>query len=139
MAAMVPPPPTLPHTTISQHAARQVNVVKTRKYYCFYYLFISYFKARRILDAPGLSACSAGGAASIILSAGSAESIILSAGGAESMMLSSCAESMIVSAPPPESMILSVPFDCVITLTCYQWRGEGQQQKQQLAILKIAD
>jgi hypothetical protein len=28
----------LPHTAISQHAARQVYVVKTRKYYCFYYL-----------------------------------------------------------------------------------------------------
>jgi hypothetical protein len=27
-----------PHTAISQHAAQQVYVVKTRKYYCFYYL-----------------------------------------------------------------------------------------------------
>jgi hypothetical protein len=33
-----PPPPALPHTTISQHAAQQVYVVKSRKYYCFYYL-----------------------------------------------------------------------------------------------------
>jgi hypothetical protein len=28
MAAMVPSPPAPPHTTISQHAAPQVNVVK---------------------------------------------------------------------------------------------------------------
>ncbi len=27
-----------PHTTISQHAVRQVCVVKNREYYCFYYL-----------------------------------------------------------------------------------------------------
>jgi hypothetical protein len=32
------PPPTPPHTTIIQHDARQVYVVKTRGYYCFYYL-----------------------------------------------------------------------------------------------------
>jgi hypothetical protein len=32
------PPPELPHTTISQHDAQQVYVVKTRGYYCFYYL-----------------------------------------------------------------------------------------------------
>ncbi len=31
-------PPTPPHTTISQHAAQQVYVVKTRENYCFYYL-----------------------------------------------------------------------------------------------------
>ncbi len=31
------PPPALPHTTISQHDARQVYVIKTRGYYCFYY------------------------------------------------------------------------------------------------------
>ncbi len=36
--AMLPPPPAPPHTTISQHAARQIYVVKTREYYCFYYL-----------------------------------------------------------------------------------------------------
>jgi hypothetical protein len=37
MAAMVPsaPPPAPPHTAISQHAARQVYVIKTREYYCF--------------------------------------------------------------------------------------------------------
>ena len=27
-----------PHTTISQHAVRQVYVIKTREYYCVYYL-----------------------------------------------------------------------------------------------------
>jgi len=31
-------PPAPPHTTISQHAVRQVYVVKTREYYCVYYL-----------------------------------------------------------------------------------------------------
>ncbi len=40
--ALLPAPP---HTAISQHAARQVYVIKTRKYYCFYYLLDSYFKA----------------------------------------------------------------------------------------------
>jgi hypothetical protein len=30
--------PASPHTAISQHAARQVYVAKTIKYYCFYYL-----------------------------------------------------------------------------------------------------
>jgi hypothetical protein len=29
------PPPAPLHTTISQHAAQQVYVVKTREYYCF--------------------------------------------------------------------------------------------------------
>ena len=32
------PPPAPPHTTISQHAMRQVYVVKTSEYNCFYYL-----------------------------------------------------------------------------------------------------
>jgi hypothetical protein len=32
------PPLALPHTTSSQHDAQQVYVVKTRGYYCFYYL-----------------------------------------------------------------------------------------------------
>jgi hypothetical protein len=27
-----------PHTIISQHAVQQVYVIKTREYYCFYYL-----------------------------------------------------------------------------------------------------
>jgi hypothetical protein len=27
-----------PHTTISQHAVRQVYVVKTKEYICYYYL-----------------------------------------------------------------------------------------------------
>jgi hypothetical protein len=31
-------PPAPPHTRISQHAARQVYVVKTREYYCFCHL-----------------------------------------------------------------------------------------------------
>jgi hypothetical protein len=89
-------PPASPHTTISQHAARQVHVVKTSEYYCFYYVFTSYFKARCI-NAPCLSVCGLRGAESIIiLSAGGAETIILSAGGTERMMLSACAESMIV-------------------------------------------
>jgi hypothetical protein len=30
--------PALPHTTISQHAVQQVYAIKTREYYCFYYL-----------------------------------------------------------------------------------------------------
>jgi hypothetical protein len=29
---------TLPHTTNSQDAVQQVYVIKTREYYCFYYL-----------------------------------------------------------------------------------------------------
>jgi hypothetical protein len=33
--ALLPAPP---HTAMSHHAAQQVYVVKTRKYYCFYYL-----------------------------------------------------------------------------------------------------
>jgi hypothetical protein len=32
------PLPAPKHTTISQHATRQVNVVKTREYICYYYL-----------------------------------------------------------------------------------------------------
>jgi hypothetical protein len=115
MAAMAPSL-ALPHTTSSQHAARQVHVVKKREYYCFYYVFISYFKARCIINALCLSVCRLRCTESIILSAGGAETITLSVGGADSMMLSACAESMIVSAPPAASMILSAPFDCVITL-----------------------
>ncbi len=105
-----------PNTTISQHAAREVYVVKSREYYCFYYVFISYLKARCFVNAPCLSVCGLCGAESIIFSAGGAETIILLAGGAESMMLSACAESMIVSAPPATSMILSAPFDSVLML-----------------------
>ncbi len=45
-------PSALPHTTISQHAAWQVYVVKTREYYCFYYLFA-------ILRHDALSTCRA--------------------------------------------------------------------------------
>ncbi len=101
--------------TYYNYAAQQVYFVKTREYYCFYYVFISYFKAQCIVDAPCLSVGGLRGA-EIILSAGGAETIILSAGGNESMMLSACAESMIVSAPPAASMILSAPFDRVIML-----------------------
>jgi hypothetical protein len=72
-----------PHTTISHHAAQQVYVVKTREYYCFYYVFISYFEARRIVNMPCLSVCGLRGIESNILSAGSIETIILSVGGAE--------------------------------------------------------
>jgi hypothetical protein len=50
-------PPAPSHTTISQHAAQQVYVIKTREYYCFYYLFISYFNTQRIVDVLCLSVC----------------------------------------------------------------------------------
>jgi hypothetical protein len=115
MAAMAPSPR---HRRIQQLAnmLHDKSVVKTREYYCIYYVFIGCFKARRIVDAPCLSVCGLHGAESIILSAGGAETITLSAGGAESMMLSACAESMIVSAPPAASMILPAPFDPVIVL-----------------------
>jgi hypothetical protein len=33
------PPPAPPHTTISQHAVRQVYDIKTKEYICYYYLF----------------------------------------------------------------------------------------------------
>ncbi len=85
----------------------------------FFYLFLSYFKAQRIVDMLCLSVCGLPGAESIILSAGGTEPIILSASGTESMMLSACTESMIVSVPPSESMVLSAPFDRVIMqITC---------------------
>ncbi len=116
MAAMVPSPQ---HRRIQQLAnmLRNKSVIKTREYYCFYYVFIIYFMAQCIVDAPCLSVCRLCSAESIILSAGVAETIILSAGGSsESMMLSACTESMIVSAPPAVSMILSAPFDHVIML-----------------------
>jgi hypothetical protein len=113
MVAMVPSPR---HRGIQQSANMLHNksVAKTREYSCFYHVFISYFKARRIVNEPCLSVCGLCGAESIIPSAGSAETIILSAGGSESMMLSACAESMIVSVPPAASMKLSAPFDRVI-------------------------
>jgi len=44
-----PVPPAPPHTTISQHAVRQVYVVKTKEYICFYYL-LAILKARRNVD-----------------------------------------------------------------------------------------
>ncbi len=56
MAAMVP---SSRHHHIQQLAImlRQVCVIKTRKYYCLYYVFISYFKAQCIVDAPCLCVC----------------------------------------------------------------------------------
>jgi hypothetical protein len=105
MAAMVPSPR---HCCIQQLANMLCNksAIKTREYYCLYYVFISYFKAQLIVGAPCLSVCGLRSAESIILSVGGAETIILSAGSTESTMLSACAESMIVSALPAESMIL---------------------------------
>jgi hypothetical protein len=70
------PPPGTAAYNISQHAVQQVYVVKTREYYCFYYVFISYFKARQIVDALCLSVCGLHNAESIILSAHGAETII---------------------------------------------------------------
>jgi hypothetical protein len=101
---------------LHQTPPQQVFVVKTREYYCFYYVLVSCFKAHVIADVPCLSVCGLCGAESIILSVGGAETIILSAGGAESMMLTACTESMIVSVLPAVSMILSAPFDHVIAL-----------------------
>jgi hypothetical protein len=56
MATMVPSPR---HRRIQQLAnmLRDVYVVKTREYYCFCCVFISYFKARFIVDALCLSVC----------------------------------------------------------------------------------
>ncbi len=111
MAAMVPSPR---HCCIQQLAnmlCYKSMSLKLENSLFFYYVFISYFKARRIVYAPCLSVCGLHQWAVLrlhmILSAGRTESIILSAGGAESIMLSACAKSMIVSAPPAESMILS--------------------------------
>ncbi len=55
-SAMVPSPQ---HRRIQQLAnmLRDKSVVKTREYYCFYYVFISYFKTRRIVNMPCLSVC----------------------------------------------------------------------------------
>ncbi len=94
-----------PQTTISQHAAHKVYVVKTREYYCFCYLFaILRHNTLSTHRACVFAGCISGGAESRILSAHT-ESIIFSALPAESMMLSACTESIIVSAPPTESMI----------------------------------
>ncbi len=73
-----PLPTPLYTTTISQHAARQVYVINTREYYCFHHVFISYLKARRILNAPCLSVWRLRAAEIIILSAGGAETITFS-------------------------------------------------------------
>ena len=84
MALVLPSPPAPPHTTISQHAAQQVYVVKTRKKYCFYYLIAmlrhdASLTHRQCTFLVCLRVASAGGAESIILSVGCAESMMLSA------------------------------------------------------------
>ncbi len=78
--ALIPAPP---HTAISQHAVQQVYVVKTRIYYCFYYVL-----AILRHDASSTHLWRAVHVCLQVGSAGGAESIILSAGGAESMILS---------------------------------------------------
>jgi hypothetical protein len=113
--------PEPPHKATSQHAARQVYVINTRKYSCFYYLL-----AILRHDASSTHCWCAMPVCLRVTSAGSAESIILSAGGVESMMLSTHAESMdthsagaeniILTVPPAESMILSALFVHVIML-----------------------
>jgi len=64
------PSPRPRHHRIQQLAnmLRDKSVVKTREYYCFYYEFISYFKKKRIVNAPCLSVCGLHRANSIILS-----------------------------------------------------------------------
>ncbi len=116
-SALLPAPP---HTAISQHAARQVYVVKTREYYCFYYLLAilrhEASSTHRQCTVPVcLRVASEGGAKSIILSAGGIESMMLSARTESMDTLSAGAENIILSALPAESMILSVLFGRVIT------------------------
>ncbi len=43
--------PAPPHTTISQHAVWQFYVIKTRKYYCFYYL-LAFLRHNASLTCP---------------------------------------------------------------------------------------
>ncbi len=79
--ALLPAPP---RTAISQHAAQQVYVIKTRKKYCFYYLIAmlrhdASLTHRQCTFLVCLRVASAGGAESIILSVGCAESMMLSA------------------------------------------------------------
>ncbi len=80
MVAMVPSPR---HRCIQQLAnmLRDKSMLLKLENIIFHYVFISYFKARRIVNALCLSVCgaSAGGAESIILSAPPTESRILSA------------------------------------------------------------
>jgi hypothetical protein len=87
MAVMVP---SLWHRRIQQLAnmLRNKSMLLKQEYYCFYYVFISYFKARCIVYAPScLSVCGLRGAESIMLSAGGAVTIILSVGGTERMIV----------------------------------------------------
>ncbi len=118
-------PPALLHTTISQHAVRQVYVVKTREYCRFYDLFaVLRHHALLTCRAYVFVGCISGQCWEYHTLSGQrwgydalscTKSMLLSA--PESMMLSACAESMKVSALPVESMILSAPFDPVIMLT----------------------
>ena len=132
MAAMVP---SSWNRRIQQLAnmLRDKSVVKNREYCCFYYVFISYLKTQRIVNAPCLIVCGLRGSESIILSAGGTETIICS---------QRALQNMIVSVLPAASMILSEPFDRVITLLCTimltaAWRGAIK--KQQSVILMITD
>ncbi len=136
-AAMVPPPW---HHRIKQLAnmLHDKSVVKTREYYCYYYVFISYFMARRIVNAPCLSFCGLRQRAALRVSYSqqAALRIILSAGGSESMIRSAYAESMIISALPPVSMILSALVDCVITLST---RVSHQQRRGRVGAMNKAN
>ncbi len=77
MAVMVPSP-RCRHIQQLANMLCDKSVVKTREYYYFYYVFISYFKAQHLVDAPCLSVCRLRGTKSIILSAGGTETITLS-------------------------------------------------------------
>jgi hypothetical protein len=93
--------PAPPRTEISQHAARQVYVLKTRIYYCFHYLLaILRHNALSTHHQGAMPVCLR------VASAGGTESIVLSAGGAENMMLSARAESMDTLSTSAESIIL---------------------------------
>jgi hypothetical protein len=78
------PPATL-HTTISQHAGRQVYDVTTREYYCIQQNLLAILRHDASLRCA-LPVCL------LVASAGGAERIILSTSSAESIMLSACAE-----------------------------------------------
>jgi hypothetical protein len=126
-AAMVPPP-ALPHTTISQHAARQVYVVKTREYYCFTIYYSSYFKVRYIVNTPCLCVCGLCQQAALRVSYSQWAALSVSYSQLVALIVSyfqpaalkvccsECTESIIFLVQPNESMILSAPFDCVIML-----------------------
>ncbi len=95
------------------------SAVKTRKYYCSYYLLANLrHNASSTHCQRAVTVCL------WVAQVGGTESIILLVGSTESMMLSACAESMdtisastesiILSAPPAESMILSALFGHVV-------------------------